>query len=302
MIVSEWRYDWESESECHLIPEVSPCVSTQERPSQSWIVSFQRLGCTSCLNTITAFSPCTHLTHILTLNIPQLFCFWEVYIGGPRLPLSSYLSKLDAGLGCLNASVKLWCGCLILGSMHLPVFTIIILKKVDETRLAEWKHLVQQFISECPDQWRVEDGWSVQDGDLKSPDFQSHIPTGWFCLMNDLYWRLGVKRSMSLLSFDGVCMCNGSSHFHFAADTAASTAMECFIKTGFSSAALVYWQYSPADDRWWTNKCLTEDKKRVDYWLFILFNLYTAPCLILGKLRYMYKQCLMYKSLKMCVY
>lgn len=62
MIVSEWRYDRESEGECHLIPEVSPCVSTQERPSQSWIVSFQRLGCTSCLNTIT-FSPCIHLTH-----------------------------------------------------------------------------------------------------------------------------------------------------------------------------------------------------------------------------------------------
>ncbi len=38
-----------------------------------------------------------------------------------------------------------------------------------------------------PDHWRVEDGWRVLDGDLKSPDFQSHIPEGWFCLMNDLY-------------------------------------------------------------------------------------------------------------------
>lgn len=51
--------------------------------------------------------------------------------------------------------------------------------------------------------WR----WSGRDGDLKSPDFQSHIPKGWFCLMNDLYWRREVKRSMSLLSFDGVCIC-----------------------------------------------------------------------------------------------
>lgn len=34
--------------------------------------------------------------------------------------------------------------------------------------------------------------------------------------MNDLYWRKGVKRSMSLLSFDGVCMCHGGAHFHLA--------------------------------------------------------------------------------------
>ena len=129
IIVSEWRFDRESEGECHLIPEGSPCVSTQERPSQSWIVSFQRLGCTLCLNTITSFSPCMHLTRIHTLNNLHLFCFWKVHMRALCLPCSPYLSKLDAGFGCLTASVKLWCGCLILGSMHLLVFTIIILKK-----------------------------------------------------------------------------------------------------------------------------------------------------------------------------
>lgn len=88
---------------------------------------------------------------------------------------------------------------------------------------AEWRHLVQQFISECPDQWRVEDGWRVRDRDLKSSDFQSHIPEGWFCLMNGLYWGEEVKRSMSLLSFDVVCMCHGGVYFHLAQGAAANT-------------------------------------------------------------------------------
>lgn len=107
IMVSEWRFDRESEGECHLIPEVSPSVSTQERPSQRWIVSFQRLGCFSCLYTITPFSPCVHPTHIHTLKILHVFCFWEVHMEALCLSCYPYLSKLDAGLGCLTASVKL---------------------------------------------------------------------------------------------------------------------------------------------------------------------------------------------------
>lgn len=88
---------------------------------------------------------------------------------GPLSPALPHLSKLDAGLRCLTDSVKLWCGCLILVSMHLAVFTIIIFKKVEEII---W---MEQFISASPDQWCVEDGWSVRNGDLRPPDFQSHI-------------------------------------------------------------------------------------------------------------------------------
>lgn len=107
IMVSEWRFDRESEGECHLIPEDSPSVSTQERPSQRWIVSFQRLVRFSCLNTITLFSLCIHPTHIHTLKILHLFCFLGVHMGALCLPCYPYLSKLDAGLGCLTASVKL---------------------------------------------------------------------------------------------------------------------------------------------------------------------------------------------------
>lgn len=47
--------------------------------------------------------------------------------------------------------------------------------------------------------------------------FQSYIPEGRFCLMNDLYWREEVKRSMSLLSFAGVSRYHGDSCLHFGA-------------------------------------------------------------------------------------
>lgn len=136
--LSWWCYDRKSLGECHLIPGVSPCVSTQERPSQIWIVSFQRLSCTSCLNTIT-FSPCIHLTHTHThMHTHLISCICFVFGEGALSHFCSpYLSKLDAGSGCLTASVKLWCGCLILGSMHLKVFIIIIFKKVEETSWME---------------------------------------------------------------------------------------------------------------------------------------------------------------------
>lgn len=176
--------------------------------------SFQRLGCISCLSTIT-FSPyVTHTpTYVHTLNIPHLFCFWE---GGLSLLCSTYLSKLDAGSGCLTASVKLWCGSLILGSMHLEVFIIIIFKKVEETSWMEASgsavHLGETKPLAC---WR----WMESSGQgFGVPTiFQSYIPEGWFCLMNGLYCGEEVKRSMSLLSFAGVCMCHGGSCSHLVA-------------------------------------------------------------------------------------
>lgn len=126
--------------------------------------------------------------------------------------------------------------------------------------MAEWRHLVQRFISGRTDHWRVKDGWSVLDKDLKSVDFQSHIPGGWFCLMNDLYWGEGVKRSMSLLSFDGVCMCYGGSYFHLAPDAVANTFDGVVYQTGISSAALVYCQYSATDGHLCTNVLLWRPK------------------------------------------
>lgn len=151
--------------------------------------------------------------YVHTLNILHLFCFWE---GGLSLLCSTYLSKLDAGSGCLTASVKLWCDSLILGSMHLEVFIIIIFKKVEETSWMEAfgsvVHLGESKPLAC---WR----WMESSGQgFGVPTiFQSYIPGGWFCLMNGLYCGEEVKRSMSLLSFAGVCMCHGDSCSHLVA-------------------------------------------------------------------------------------
>lgn len=84
------------------------------------------------------------------------------------------------------------------GGMHLKVFMIIIFKtgRGDQLNGGIW--------FSGSDHWRVKDGWRILDRDLKSASFQSCIPVGWFCLMNDLYWGKEVKRSMSLLSFLGV--------------------------------------------------------------------------------------------------
>lgn len=50
--------------------------------------------------------------------------------------------------------------------------------------------------------------------------------------MNDLYWGEEVKRSMSLLSFDGVCMFHGGSYFHLAPVAAANTFDGVFYQNG----------------------------------------------------------------------
>lgn len=77
--------------------------------------------------------------------------------------------------------------------------------------------------------WRVQTtGVLKMDGELRTgiwcpPIFQSYIRKGWFCLMNDLYWREEVKRSMSLLSFDGVCTYQGGFCLHFGATEDLST-------------------------------------------------------------------------------
>lgn len=100
-------------------------------------------------------------THRNTHLIPYIcFVFGKGTLSFLRSP---YLSKLDAGSGCLTASVKLWCGCLILGSMHLKVFIIMIFKKGrgDQLNGGTW------FSSS--DHWCVEDGWRVLDRDLESP-------------------------------------------------------------------------------------------------------------------------------------
>lgn len=195
MIVSVGRYDRESVGECHLILEVSPCVSTQERPSQSWIVSFKRLGCTSCLNTITSFSPCIHPTHTHMhthkLNILHLFCFWELHMGALCLLCSPYLSKLDAGPGCLTASVKLWCGRLILASMHFDGIYYYYFKKGRGDRLNGGICFSGSSRS-VQDQWRVKDGWRVLDRDLKSPRFP--ITHSWGMVLPD-EWSLLRRRS-----------------------------------------------------------------------------------------------------------
>lgn len=205
IVVREWRYDRESEGECHLIPEVSPCVSSQERPSQSWIVSFQRLVYTSCHNTITFSSLCIPLTYTYThlcvhtgayLILCTCFVFRRcrrVGVGPSASSASLYLSKLDAGPRCLTAPVKLWCDCLILGFTHLVVFTVIILNEGRRDRLNGGIWFSDSSPGQwCPDQWRVEDGWSVRERDLKSPHFQSHIPEG-MVLPDE--WSLLKRRS-----------------------------------------------------------------------------------------------------------
>lgn len=112
-------------------------------------------------------------------------CIWRVCmcvclgVGGFCLLCSLYLSKLDAGSRCLSAPVKLWCDCPILGSTHLMVLTVIILKEGRR----DWLNGSVRFSGSspgqwCPDQWRVEDGWRVRERDLTSPHFQSHIPEG----------------------------------------------------------------------------------------------------------------------------
>lgn len=76
------------------------------------------------------FQPvCASDTHTHTHLLNCISLFLESAYEAPVPPLAPYPSKLDAGSGCLNASVKLRCGCLILGSLHLPVFTIVIFQK-----------------------------------------------------------------------------------------------------------------------------------------------------------------------------
>lgn len=84
------------------------------------------------LMSISSFSPWhTHLYTHLTSCI--CIVFWEVHmesgVGGSSAPHISlnWMQVRDASL----PAVKLWCGCPILGSMHLLVFTIIISKKVE---------------------------------------------------------------------------------------------------------------------------------------------------------------------------
>ena len=71
--------------------------------------------------------------HTHTFNILQLFCFW----GSSAFSAPPYLSKLDAGPGCLTASVKLWCGCLILGECIWRYLLLLFWKQVEETRWME---------------------------------------------------------------------------------------------------------------------------------------------------------------------
>lgn len=70
-----------------------------------------------------------HLLHIHTHTHTQLFCFW----GSSAFSAPPYRSKLDAGPGCLTASVKLWCGCLILGECIWRYLLLLFLKQVEET-------------------------------------------------------------------------------------------------------------------------------------------------------------------------
>lgn len=85
--------------------------------------------------------------------------------------------------------------------------------------------------------WRVQtSGVLKMDGGLRTGIwcpliFQSYIPEGWFCLMNDLYWREEVKRSMSLLSFAGVSMYHGGSCLHFGAIEDLSTCRGVFCQS-----------------------------------------------------------------------
>ena len=73
--------------------------------------------------------------------------------------------------------------------------------------------------------------------------------------MNDLYWGEGVKRSMSLLSFDGVSMCHGGSYFHLAPDAAANTLDEVVYQNRILVRHEVYWQYSTTEGHLCTKVC-----------------------------------------------
>lgn len=167
-------------------------------------------------------------------------------MGALCLLCSPYLSKLDAGSGCLTASVKLWCGCLILGSMHLTVFTIIILKKVEEAGWMEASgsavHLWASRPLAC---WR----WMECPGQgFKVPPISNHT----FQRDGSAWWMIFIEEK----ELKEACHCSHSMVFVCA--TVAPTfiwqqmlqptlSMEWFIKTGFLSAALVYWQYSATD-------------------------------------------------------
>ena len=79
-----------------------------------WIVSYQRLGCTSCLNTITSFWPCIHLIHTHTHTYdPASVLFLGSAYGGPSASSASRLSLnwmqvRDASLPQWNCDVAAW--------------------------------------------------------------------------------------------------------------------------------------------------------------------------------------------------
>lgn len=166
-----------------------------------------------------------------------LSCIYFVFGKGASVSSSPpYLSKLDAGSGCLTASVKLWWGCLILGSMHLKVFIYLFSKKKKKGRGDE----LNGGIWFSGSSWRVQtSGVLKMDGELRTGIwcpliFQSYIPEGRFCLMNDLYWREEVKRSMSLLSFAGVGTYRSGFCLHFGAieDFSTSSWVLCQSRIG----------------------------------------------------------------------
>lgn len=95
--------------------------------------------------------------------------------------------------------------------------------------------------------------------------------------MNDLYWREEVKRSMSLLSFGGVCMFHSGPFFLFGIGRLGKAFSGMFyqrwILVSRSGVKAIFYS-------WWSFlfcKCVTDDKKKPQFCSFCLQLWFEEP-------------------------
>lgn len=113
--VRKWWHDSESEGECHLIPEVSPCVSTQERPSMSldcFLPKVRLHFMSQHYRLFLAMYTSHTYTHTHTYDPASVLFLGSAY-GGPSASSASRLSLnwmqvRDASLPQWNCDVAAW--------------------------------------------------------------------------------------------------------------------------------------------------------------------------------------------------
>lgn len=173
---------------------VLPCVSGRERPSQSRIVFLQRL-------------PYHHRSPKPSHRASRmhLFCFLAERPRPLRsLPLSPYLNWMQVG----NASLPHW-NCDPAAWFRSHLFTLIYRYYFKEIEVKAARLAGSSARTQTSGVLKME---SRGEG-FRLPYFQSDIPNCRFCLTRIIIGEKGVKRSISLSSFNGAYMWPGPALF-----------------------------------------------------------------------------------------